>query len=212
MTEATISHQNGVPFVIGTVVPGDKRGRLLGFPTANIVIAPDFAVEDGVWAGFAEVAGLRHPAAISIGVRPTYYGEEGVRLMEVHLLDFEGDLYGRQLSAELGRRLRPQRWFGGSEELVQQVQIDMERAGRWAGGAQNQRGADGRTRPSTKEGRRARRDWLRERRLSAAAALAEEAGNLSHDIVAQLAGVPTEFVIWSYPEQADLHRLAEHAH
>lgn len=182
---------------------------MLGFPTANVVIPPDFDVEDGVWAGFAEVAGLRHPAAISIGVRPTYYGEEGVRLMEVHLLDFECDLYGLQLSAELGRRLRPQRWFGGSEELIQQVQIDMEGAIRWAASVQDQPGTEGRTRPSTKENRRARRDWLRERRLSAAATLSEEAGNLSHDIVAQLAGVPADFVTWRYPEQADLHRLAQ---
>lgn len=105
----------------GTVVLGDQRGGTLGYPTANLALPPDMAVPAyGIYAG----AALGHRAAISIGVNPHYGGDE--RRIEPHLLDFEGDLYGRRLVVELWLRLRDERAFGSEAELVAQIARDVE--------------------------------------------------------------------------------------
>lgn len=82
--------------VTGTVVPGDQRGRQLGFPTANLALAPcDTHPRDGVYAGSVTCGDVvSHPAAISVGRRNTFYGD-GIRLLEAHLLDFSGDCTAR---------------------------------------------------------------------------------------------------------------------
>ena len=107
--------------VEGTVVAGDARGGTLGFPTANLrpdplLLVPAF----GIYAGAAEEG----RAAISIGTNPHYGGAE--RRVEAHLLDFEGDLYGRRLVLQLWRRLRDEQSFGSEEELVAQIAQDVE--------------------------------------------------------------------------------------
>jgi len=105
----------------GTVVLGDRRGGTLGYPTANLAVDPDLLVPAyGIYAGEA----LGHRAAVSIGVNPHYGGDE--RRIEPHLLDFEGDLYGRRLIVELWRRLRDERVFPSEEELVDQIARDVE--------------------------------------------------------------------------------------
>jgi riboflavin kinase / FMN adenylyltransferase len=107
--------------VEGTVVLGDQRGGTLGYPTANLAVAPELLVPAyGIYAGFA----LDHRAAISIGVNPHYGG--GERRIEPYLLDFEGDLYGRRLVVELWRRLRDERAFDREEELIAQIARDVE--------------------------------------------------------------------------------------
>jgi riboflavin kinase / FMN adenylyltransferase len=107
--------------VEGTVVTGDARGGTLGFPTANLRLEPDLLVPAyGIYAGAAD----GHRAAISIGTNPHYGGEE--RRVEAHLLDFEGDLYGRRLILELWRRLREEQSFASEEELVAQIGRDVE--------------------------------------------------------------------------------------
>jgi riboflavin kinase/FMN adenylyltransferase len=107
--------------VEGTVVAGDARGGTLGFPTANLAVPPELLVPAyGIYAG--ETAGRR--AAVSIGVNPHYGGEE--RRVEAHLLDFEGDLYGRRLIVQLWRRLRPERAFDSEADLVEQIARDVE--------------------------------------------------------------------------------------
>ena len=109
------------PEVEGTVVTGDARGGTLGFPTANLRLEPELLVPAyGIYAGAAD--GNR--AAISIGTNPHYGGAE--RLVEAHLLDFEGDLYGRRLVLQLWRRLRDEQSFGSEEELVTQIARDVE--------------------------------------------------------------------------------------
>ncbi len=107
----------------GTVVLGDRRGGTLGYPTANLSVPPELLVPAyGIYAGSA----LDHRAAISIGVNPHYGGDE--RRIEPHLLDFEGDLYGRRLVVELWRRLREERAFSSEDELVAQITRDVEEA------------------------------------------------------------------------------------
>jgi riboflavin kinase/FMN adenylyltransferase len=109
------------PEVEGFVVGGDQRGGTLGFPTANLKVAPDVLVPGyGIYAG----AALGQRAAISIGTNPHYGGEE--RRIEAFLLDFRGDLYGRRLVVELWERLRDERAFASESELVEQIARDVE--------------------------------------------------------------------------------------
>jgi riboflavin kinase/FMN adenylyltransferase len=105
--------------IVGPVVHGDKRGRQLGFPTANVEIE-GADIEFGVYA--AKVDG--RPAAVSVGVRPTF--GEGLRpLAEAHLLDFDGDLYGRTIRIELLERVRGELAFEGVDALVAQIHDDV---------------------------------------------------------------------------------------
>jgi len=107
-------------------VRGDGRGRLLGFPTANVDPSrvgqlPD----DGVYAGWMELEdGSLHIAAISIGRRPTYYAH-GDLLLEAHLLDFDGDIYGERVLVEVGAHIRDQMKFNSQEELITQITADV---------------------------------------------------------------------------------------
>jgi riboflavin kinase/FMN adenylyltransferase len=111
------------PELEGTVVLGYQRGGTLGFPTANLDVPPNLLVPAyGIYAG----AALGHRAAISIGVNPHYGGHE--RRIEPHLLDFDGDLYGKRLVVELWQRLRDERAFESEEELVAQIAEDVEQA------------------------------------------------------------------------------------
>jgi riboflavin kinase/FMN adenylyltransferase len=114
----------GAPFQLcGIVERGDERGRTLGFPTANLVPEEALACPGhGVYACVAN----GHPAAISIGVRPTFRTGRG-ELIEAYLLDFEGDLYGSELCIEFLERLRGERRFDSAERLIQQMHDDVER-------------------------------------------------------------------------------------
>jgi 3,4-dihydroxy-2-butanone 4-phosphate synthase len=109
--------------ITGVVVHGDRRGRELGFPTANLRLA---AVETLPAHGVYAARALGRPAAVSIGVRPTF-GSATDPLVEVHVLDFAGDLYGRELTVELVDYLRPERRFGSVAALQAQIAADVER-------------------------------------------------------------------------------------
>ncbi|MCW3068634.1 MAG: bifunctional riboflavin kinase/FAD synthetase [Solirubrobacterales bacterium] len=114
----------GVPFQLsGEVTRGDQRGRELGFPTANIVPEEAMACPGhGVYACLAD----DRPAAVSIGVRPTFKTGRG-ELVEAYLLDFEGDLYGSELRLDFLERLRGERRFESPEALIEQMHRDVER-------------------------------------------------------------------------------------
>jgi riboflavin kinase / FMN adenylyltransferase len=120
-------HCLGAPFMVeGTVVEGDQRGRELGFPTANIVPDDRLAIPGhGVYAAFADGV----PAAVNVGIRPTFDSGRGV-LIETYLIDREEDLYGRTLRVAFVERLRGERRFPGVEELIAQMRIDVEDAKR----------------------------------------------------------------------------------
>lgn len=132
----------GAPFQLrGEVVHGDERGRELGFPTANLI--PDDALVcpgHGVYACLADVPAsapsAAHPkgrerasglaAAVNIGVRPTFESGRG-ELIEAHILDFEGDLYGQQLRLDFLARLRGERRFQSAVQLIEQMHRDVEK-------------------------------------------------------------------------------------
>jgi riboflavin kinase/FMN adenylyltransferase len=113
------------PFQLrGTVVEGDRRGRALGYPTANLV--PDEALVypgHGVYAAYAD----GRPAAVSVGVRPTF-GTGRAVLVEAYLIDFDGDLYGSELRLDFVSRLRGERAFATVEALVEQMARDVDAA------------------------------------------------------------------------------------
>lgn len=111
----------------GRVARGDGRGRRIGVPTANVDYPPVLIPENGVYACWAQIEGresLRRPAVTNVGTRPTF-GAKG-RTIEAHLLDWEGDLYGKPLRVEFVSRLREERKFSGPEELVAQIRLDIE--------------------------------------------------------------------------------------
>lgn len=110
--------------VSGIVVPGDGRGRQLGIPTANLDFWSKLLLPaTGVYAAYANLDGQRIPAATNIGYRPTVDGRS--LNVEAHLLDFEGDLYGRELQLEIISRVRDERKFPSLEALVAQIQQDI---------------------------------------------------------------------------------------
>ena len=114
------------PFSLtGRVQTGDRRGRDLGFPTANLATQPDLAIPgDGIYATWAIVDGIRHQAATSIGVRPTFGGDADRRI-ETYLIDFSGDLYGKPMTLEFAQRLRGELAFTTVDALIQQMKQDV---------------------------------------------------------------------------------------
>lgn len=111
----------------GVIVHGAKMGRQLGFPTANIIPTQNFVIPaDGVYATYATVQGVRHLAATSIGVRPTFGLSQ--RLIEAHLLDFSDDIYDESLRLEFVSRLRGQETFDGIDALITQMNRDVDNA------------------------------------------------------------------------------------
>jgi riboflavin kinase/FMN adenylyltransferase len=110
----------------GTVGTGQRRGATLGFPTANLEDVPTLVPGDGVYAARAAWNGQTGPAAVNVGPNPTF--GENARKVEVHLLDFHGDLYGQELTIDFLRRLRDTRRFGSAAELIAQLRRDVEMA------------------------------------------------------------------------------------
>lgn len=112
----------GAPFLLeGTVVSGDRRGRELGFPTANLEPDPAYALPArGVYAAFAN----GRPAAVNIGTRPTFTDDDRL-LVEAYLLDFEGDLYGQTLRIAFASRLRDEQRFDNVDDLIEQMANDV---------------------------------------------------------------------------------------
>ena len=125
---ALASRMLGKPFEIeGNVVPGDARGRSIGFPTANITMQ-DCLVRPapGVYAVFCDVDGVVHRGVSNVGTRPTFGG--GDETIEVHLLDMDADLYGKTVRVQFIDRLRDEAHFESIEALVEQIDKDIAQA------------------------------------------------------------------------------------
>lgn len=125
----------GRPYAIrGRVVEGDRRGRTIGFPTANVLPDPALVVPArGVYAGYAHVDEEKYAVCTNVGVAPTF--ERGESRIEAYLLGFEGDLYGREIEVSFTARIREERRFSGVEELKEQIARDVEEARRITTGA-----------------------------------------------------------------------------
>jgi riboflavin kinase/FMN adenylyltransferase len=119
----------GGPFLFeGEVVEGDKRGRELGMPTANLVPQDAFVCPGhGVYAAWAQVGGSKFPAAVNVGVRPTFATGRGL-LVEAYLIGFEADIYGQTLRIAFLERMRGERAFESVDALVEQMNRDVEQA------------------------------------------------------------------------------------
>ncbi len=114
----------GRPYELaGEVVDGEKRGRTIGFPTANVRVTDHLVPADGVYAASATVDGTDHAVALSIGTNPTFDGP--ARTVEAFLLDFDGDLYGQTLTLRLHRWQRGQIKYRGVDPLVEQLHRDV---------------------------------------------------------------------------------------
>jgi riboflavin kinase/FMN adenylyltransferase len=111
-------------YLEGKVITSDKRGRILGFPTANLDIKPQQALPgDGIYATIAQLNSKRLPSATNIGIRPTF--AEGEKTVETHLLNYKGDLYGKDMRVKFVQKLRDERRFPSSEELRAQIEKDV---------------------------------------------------------------------------------------
>lgn len=129
-------------FVTGTVIRGDQRGRRLGFPTANLALpAEKLLPQRGVYAAGVLLENHWCPAALNIGFNPTFAGIRALRV-EVHLIGFEGDLYGRHLTVLFLERLRGELQFPGVQELIRRMHEDISEADaswrRYASGRESQ--------------------------------------------------------------------------
>ena len=109
----------------GVVIGGNRLGRRLGFPTANIALSEDLEVENGVYASKAFVDGKVYNAMTNVGVRPSVDGSK--RLLETHLFGFKGLLYGLRLRVELLEKIRNEQKFASVEELREQITKDSEK-------------------------------------------------------------------------------------
>jgi riboflavin kinase/FMN adenylyltransferase len=111
----------------GTVVVGNRQGRELGFPTANLDVNPEMMIpNDGIYATWAVIGGQRLPSATSIGIRPTFGLRD--RVIEVHVMDFNQDIYGAEIGVEFVDKLRDQETFTSVEALVEQIGQDVANA------------------------------------------------------------------------------------
>jgi riboflavin kinase/FMN adenylyltransferase len=117
-------------------VPGDRRGRTLGFPTANVAVPDEMLMPaDGIYAGWLQRGGggPSLPSAIYVGKRPTFYDDRAMTLLEVHVLDFAGDLYDEPVSVRFTHRIRPDVRFASVDELSHQLRVDCDDARRLLG-------------------------------------------------------------------------------
>lgn len=114
--------------ILGTVIKGEQLGRSLGFPTANLSAHNEQFPPDGVYAVQAMVGGRMRPGVVNIGVRPTVQERAGQRLLELHLFDFNEDIYGKEVEVFFRQYLRHERKFAGLAELKSQIAADAEEA------------------------------------------------------------------------------------
>lgn len=115
--------------IYGTVMHGEKRGRKIGFPTANLKPDEHFVLPaKGVYAVRVNYEGQRLEGVMNVGVKPTFHNDKSAPSLEIHLFDFNGDLYGKSLSVELVEFIREERRFGSIDELVAQIGKDADTA------------------------------------------------------------------------------------
>lgn len=130
LTAGNIAEANrylGRPYQLsGPVVHGDGRGKHIGIPTANLAVWEEKLVPAvGVYAALAEVEGLTYDSVVNIGHRPTFYEHPAEKSIEVHLLEFDREIYGQRMRLKLVERIRPEIRFSSAQELMDQIHKDI---------------------------------------------------------------------------------------
>ncbi|MGE5371307.1 MAG: bifunctional riboflavin kinase/FAD synthetase [Solirubrobacterales bacterium] len=123
--ESVMRFTGRFPVLEGIVVEGDRRGRTIGFPTANLMIPGEMALPGGgVYASVLLIDGIWRPAVTNVGTKPTFHEGHPISI-ETHVLDYKGDLYGRTLQLKLMHKLREEMKFAGPDDLVAQIKSDV---------------------------------------------------------------------------------------
>jgi riboflavin kinase/FMN adenylyltransferase len=114
--------------ILGTVVRGDHFGKKIGFPTANLSAHSEQFPPNGVYFAQATLDGVVYPGVINLGYRPTVSSGKSERVLEIHLLDFDHDIYGKDIEVRFVRYLRPEQKFENVDALAQQIELDVQQA------------------------------------------------------------------------------------
>jgi riboflavin kinase/FMN adenylyltransferase len=114
--------------ILGTVVHGDDLGKKIGFPTANLSAHSEQFPPNGVYFAEAKLEGVVYPGVVNLGYRPTVSNSKSDRVLEIHLLDFKREIYGRDLELRFVRYLRPEKKFENVDALVRQIERDVQQA------------------------------------------------------------------------------------
>lgn len=114
--------------ILGTVVRGDDLGKKIGFPTANLSAHSEQFPPNGVYFAQATLNGIIYPGVVNLGYRPTVSSEKSDRVLEIHLLDFHHDIYGRDVEVRFVRYLRPEQKFENLDALARQIEFDVQQA------------------------------------------------------------------------------------
>jgi len=120
-------------FYSGVVDRGEGKGTSLGFPTANLFISDNMAIRNGIYITYTYVNNIKYRSICNIGYAPTFKGRK--RCIEIYLLGFEGNLYGKKIKTEFIRFIRPEKKFNSEEELKKQVFADIKKAEEYFGAA-----------------------------------------------------------------------------
>jgi riboflavin kinase / FMN adenylyltransferase len=114
--------------ILGTVKSGDKLGKKLGYPTANLSAHSEQFPPNGVYLAEARIGGVLHHGVVNLGFRPTVSSGKSERVLEIHLLDFDRDIYGEDVEVRFVRYLRPEQKFENIDALVRQIEADVKQA------------------------------------------------------------------------------------
>jgi riboflavin kinase / FMN adenylyltransferase len=114
--------------ILGTIVHGDDLGKKIGFPTANLSAHSEQFPPNGVYFAEAKLEGVIYPGVVNLGYRPTISSGKSERVLEIHLLDFNREIYGRDLELRFVRYLRPEKKFENVDALVRQIERDVQQA------------------------------------------------------------------------------------
>jgi riboflavin kinase/FMN adenylyltransferase len=114
--------------ILGTVVRGEHLGKKIGFPTANLSAHSEQFPPNGVYFAEATLDGIVHPGVVNLGYRPTVSSDKSERVLEIYLLDFDDDIYGKDIEVRFVQYLRPEQKFENLDALVRQIELDVQQA------------------------------------------------------------------------------------
>jgi riboflavin kinase/FMN adenylyltransferase len=114
--------------ILGTVVPGERLGKKIGFPTANLSAHSEQFPPNGVYLAQATVDGVSYPGLVNLGYRPTVHSDKSERVLEIHLLNFDRDIYDKEVEVRFIRYVRPEQKFENLDALARQIERDVQQA------------------------------------------------------------------------------------